>query len=165
VPLSRNLLSAFLVVVACTGWQVEARAQTETAADPAVQSTDNADSLISRALQLYSTGQYASALQAGEQAAKLLGAQGATSAQLATALMVQALCHKRLVHVTEAERLYRQAIDIYEKVQGPNGRDLAIAIDNLASLYMEHGRLAEAEQLRLRALDIFKTTLGSARPT
>jgi CHAT domain-containing protein/tetratricopeptide (TPR) repeat protein len=164
VPLSRNLLSAFLVVVACTGWQVEARAQTETAPATAVQSTDNADSLISRALQLYSTGQYASALQAGEQAAKLLGAQGATSAQLATALMVQALCHKRLVHVTEAERLYRQAIDIYEKVQGPDGRDLAIAIDNLASLYMEHGRLAEAEQLRLRALDIFKTTLGSASP-
>jgi len=163
VPSSRNILSAFLVLAACAGWQVAARAQTETAPRAALQ-PDDADTLISRALQLYSAGQYTSALRTGEQAAELLSPQGAASAPLATALMVQALCHKRLVHVAEAERLYRQAIDIYEKVQGPNGRDLAIAIDNLASLYMEHGRLAEAEQLRLRALDIFKTTLGLASP-
>jgi len=164
VPLLQNTLSAFLVLAACAGWHAESRAQTETAPRAADQRADDADTLISRALQLYSAGQYAPALRAGEQAAELLSTQAAASAQLATALMVQALCHKRLVQVAQAERLYRQAIDIYEKVQGPSGRDLAIAIDNLASLYMEHGRLAEAEQLRLRALDIFKTTLGSASP-
>src|SRR5262249_22954963 len=105
-----------------------------------------------------------SALPLSQRAAELLSARSEASAELATALMVQGLCHKRLLHVAEAERLYRQAIDIYEKVQGPNGRDLAIAIDNLASLYTEHGRLTEAEQLRLRALDIFKASLGPASP-
>jgi CHAT domain-containing protein/tetratricopeptide (TPR) repeat protein len=41
---------------------------------------------------------------------------------------------------------------------------LGIALDNLASLYAEHARLAEAEQLRLRALQIFRATLDPASP-
>src|SRR5262249_47198568 len=100
-PSSRDILSAFLGLAACAGWQVAARAQTETAPRAALQ-PDDADTLISRALQLYSAGQYTSALRTGEQAAELLSPQGAASAPLATALMVQALCHKRLVHVAEA---------------------------------------------------------------
>ena len=39
-----------------------------------------------------------------------------------------------------------------------------ITLDNLASLYAEHGRLAEAEQVRLRLLEIFTATLDPPNP-
>jgi CHAT domain-containing protein/tetratricopeptide (TPR) repeat protein len=128
-------------------------------------SGDEAGALITRALQLYASGNCEAAISLGEQATELLRKQDReTSRDFATALVAQALCHKKLVHVAEAERLYRQAIEIYEKVAGTNSRDLAIALDNLAALYTEHGRLSEAEQLRLRALQIFKATLDPASP-
>ena len=128
-------------------------------------SGDEAGALITRALQLYASGNCEAALPLGEKAADLLRKQDrANSRDFAAALVAQALCHKKLVHVADAERLYRQAIDIYEKVAGANSRDLAITLDNLAALYAEHGRLSEAEQLRLRALQIFKATLDPASP-
>ena len=128
-------------------------------------SGDEAGALITRALQLYASGNCEAALPLGEKATELLRKQDReNSRDFATALVAQALCHKKLVHVAEAERLYRQAIEIYEKVAGTNSRDLAIALDNLAALFAEHGRLAEAEQLRLRALQIFKATLDPASP-
>ena len=128
-------------------------------------SGDEASALINRALQLYASGNCEASITLGERAADLLRKQDrANSTDFATALVVQALCHKKLVHVAEAERLYRQAIDIHEKVAGPNSRDLAITLDNLAALYAEHGRLSEAEQLRLRALQIFKSALDPASP-
>ncbi len=136
-----------------------ARAQNQT-----FENAEEPASLISRALSLYGTGNCMAALRLGEKAAGVLRAEKKETADLGMALVVQALCLKKMARVTEAERLYREAIEIYEKTQGPNGRDLAIALDNLASLYMENGRLEEAEQLRLRALEIFKSTLGPAHP-
>jgi CHAT domain-containing protein/tetratricopeptide (TPR) repeat protein len=120
--------------------------------------------LVTRALQLYAAGDCEASLAAARRAADLLRDQKKQSAEFASALVAQALCHKRLVHVAEAEGLYRQAIDIYEQVLGPNSSDLAITLDNLAALYSEHGRLSEAEQLRLRALKIFKDTLDPGNP-
>jgi len=128
-------------------------------------SSGEAAGLIKRALELYASGNCEAAISAGEKAADLLRTKnGPQSETFAAALVAQALCHKKLVHVAEAERLYRQAIEIYERVAGANSRDLAITLDNLAALYAEHGRLSEAEQLRLRALQIFKATLDPASP-
>jgi CHAT domain-containing protein/tetratricopeptide (TPR) repeat protein len=128
--------------------------------------TGDPGALTSRALQLNASGKCDESLALAEKAAELLRKEngGDQSAKYAAALVAQALCHKRLVHVAEAERLYRQAIDIYEKVGGPNNRDFAITLDNLAALYAEHGRLSEAEQLRLRALEIFKATSDPEDP-
>ena len=121
--------------------------------------------LVRRALQLYAAGDCEASLTAGQKAEELLRTQQRSqSLDFASALVAQALCHKRLVHVAEAERLYRRAIDIYEQVAGPNSGDLGITLDNLAALYGEHGRLGEAEQLRLRALEIFRATLDPANP-
>jgi tetratricopeptide (TPR) repeat protein len=137
-----------------------ASAQAQQAAQP-----DEAQALLSRSLQLYASGNCADSLPLSRKAADMLQARGdARTADFATALVAQGLCHKRHQRVAEAERAYRQAIDILEKVQGPNGRDLAIALDNLGSLYQEHQRFAESEQLRLRALDIFRATLDPASP-
>ena len=126
---------------------------------------DDTDSMVSRALRFYASGNCKEAIALGEKAADTLRKQQrAQTAEFAGALVVQALCHKRLVNVAEAERLYRQAIEIYEEIGGPNSRDVGITLDNLAALYGEHGRLSEAEKLRLRALEIFRVTLDPANP-
>jgi CHAT domain-containing protein/tetratricopeptide (TPR) repeat protein len=126
---------------------------------------DEAARSISRALQLYGAGDCVAALPLSEKAVSLRRAAGQETADLGMALVVQALCLKRLSRVSDAERAYREAIEIYERTQGPNGRDLGVALDNLASLYMENERLDEAEKLRLRAIEIFKSSLGSAHPS
>jgi CHAT domain-containing protein/Tfp pilus assembly protein PilF len=135
------------------------------AQDANVPNAEEPGAMISQALRLYSAGNCQSALPVAEKAADLLRTQNTMTADLGMALVVQALCLKKLSRVTDAERLYREAIALYEKVQGPNGVDLAVAIDNLASLYMENGRLDEAEKLRVRALQIFKTTLAPNHPS
>jgi CHAT domain-containing protein/tetratricopeptide (TPR) repeat protein len=155
----RTISAAVIILCICAQY-VSAHAQ-----DSTPRPDDEANALVSRALQLYASGNCDAALPVGQKAADLLRARGdAQSADFAFALVVQGLCFKRLQRVAEAERVYRQAIDIYERVQGPNGGDLAIALDNLASLYADNGRLAEAEQLRLRALQIFQATLDPASP-
>lgn len=113
--------------------------------------------LTTQALQLYASGNYAAALPLASDAVGLLRGQGGeNSPDLAWALVVQGLSLKRLRHFTEAEAAYRTAIEIYDHAHGSHDQDLAIAIDNLASLYVEQGRLKQAEPLRLRALQIFR---------
>ena len=125
---------------------------------------DEARALIRQAQKLYGSGDCEAALSLGEKAAEMLYSQEARKAELAAAFVTQGLCHKRLGHAAQAERLYRLAIDIQEKTAGADSPELAITLDNLASLYAENGRLSEAEQLRLRALQIFKATLDPASP-
>jgi tetratricopeptide (TPR) repeat protein len=50
----------------------------------------------------------------------------------------------------EAEPLYRRALSIREKVLGPEHPDTATILDNLAELYRQQGRYAEAENLELK---------------
>jgi CHAT domain-containing protein/tetratricopeptide (TPR) repeat protein len=126
---------------------------------------DDPDSLVASALRLYASGNCQESIALGEKAADILRKQQrAQTAKFAEALVVQALCHRRLVNVAEAERLYRQAIEIYERVDGPNSSNVGITLDNLAALYADHGRLSEAEKLRLRALEIFRATFDPANP-
>ncbi len=47
----------------------------------------------------------------------------------------------------EAEPLYQRAIAINEKALGPEHPDLAIYLNNLATLYKEQGKYGEAEPL------------------
>jgi hypothetical protein len=42
----------------------------------------------------------------------------------------------------------------FEKTLGPNHPDIADVLDNLAGFYRDHGRRADAEQLRRRAIAI-----------
>ena len=152
------VLALGLVCIAPIGVQAQE-------APPAPAPDAEAAGMVSRALQLYAAGNCQGSLALSQKAATALSTRPeAKTTGLAMALVVQGLCFKRLVRAAEAERAYREAIDIYEAVQGPNGKDLAVALDNLASLYAEHRRLAEAEPLRLRALQIFRDTLDPASP-
>ena len=65
---------------------------------------------------------------------------------------------------TEADRLYRRALTIKEKVLGPEHPDVAMTLNNLAVLYKAAGNYAEAEPLYQRAITIFEAALGPNHP-
>jgi CHAT domain-containing protein/tetratricopeptide (TPR) repeat protein len=59
----------------------------------------------------------------------------------------------------EAERLFRQALEIRRRVQGEDHPDTATACDNLASSLTDQGKFAEAERLLRQALEIRRRAL------
>jgi tetratricopeptide (TPR) repeat protein len=64
----------------------------------------------------------------------------------------------------EAEPLYQRAIAIGEKTLGPEHPDLAVWLNNLASLYKNQSKYEEAEPLFKRAIAIGEKTLGPEHP-
>ena len=65
---------------------------------------------------------------------------------------------------SEAEPLFRQALDGYRKTQGPDGvMTLDLTLD-LANLLNQSGRGAEAEPLFRAALEEFRKKIGPADP-
>jgi len=64
----------------------------------------------------------------------------------------------------EAEPLYRLAVDVGERVLGPDDTDVAAYFSNLAGLLYGTDRLAEAEPLMRRALAIWEKALGQEHP-
>ena len=66
--------------------------------------------------------------------------------------------------LTEAEPLYRRALEIRERVLGPDHPDTALSLNNLAVLYQVQGKLTEAEPLYRRALEIRERVLGPDHP-
>jgi tetratricopeptide (TPR) repeat protein len=65
----------------------------------------------------------------------------------------------------EAEPLMRRALAISEKSYGPEHPDVAIRVNNLASLLHVTNRLSEAEPLRRRALAIDEKSYGPEHPS
>ena len=65
---------------------------------------------------------------------------------------------------TEAEALYRQALEIREHVLGPEHPDVAISLSNLTTLYWDQGKFTQAEPLFLRSLAIREQALGPRHP-
>jgi tetratricopeptide (TPR) repeat protein len=55
-------------------------------------------------------------------------------------------------------------LQIRERVQGPGHPEVAFPLNNLAELYREQSKDAEAEPLYLRALHIWEQTLGVDHP-
>jgi len=51
-----------------------------------------------------------------------------------------------------------------EKALGPEHPSVAVGLNNLAGLYQDQGKYAEAEPLYQRALAIAELTLGPAHP-
>ena len=65
---------------------------------------------------------------------------------------------------TEAISLAQRILAIREKSLGPNHPDVAISLNNLASLYQDQGRYADAEPLYKRSLAIREKSLGPNHP-
>ena len=60
----------------------------------------------------------------------------------------------------EAEPLYSRSLDIIEKSLGPHHHNVAVTLNNLATLFRAQGRYAEVEPLYRRALDIGEKSFG-----
>ncbi len=67
-------------------------------------------------------------------------------------------------HYTEAEPHLNRALAIREKALGPNHRDTATSLNNLAELYRAQCRYAEAEPLFKRALAVREKAFGADYP-
>lgn len=63
-----------------------------------------------------------------------------------------------------AETLFQKAIGLSEKAQGPNSTTLATYIANLAGVYKDEQRFAEAEPLYLRTIAIYQRNYSLSSP-
>lgn len=73
---------------------------------------------------------------------------------MATTLNNLAELYRTQGKYAEAEPLYTQALEILEKVLGPNHPNVATVLENMAELYKKTGRLDEAQRLEARAKEI-----------
>jgi tetratricopeptide (TPR) repeat protein len=65
---------------------------------------------------------------------------------------------------SEAEPMYRRALDILEKSLGIDHPNVATSLNNLAHLYYTQGKYAEAEPMYMRALEIYEKSLCKDHP-
>lgn len=61
--------------------------------------------------------------------------------------------------------MYRRALEIDEAAYGHDHSNVAIRLNNLATLLKATNRLSEAEPLARRALFVFETSLGEKHPS
>jgi len=64
----------------------------------------------------------------------------------------------------EAEPLFQRALEIRERVLGPQHPDMANSLNNLANLYSDQGKYEQAEPLYQRALAIMERMQGPEHP-
>lgn len=81
---------------------------------------------------------------------------------LADTLYNLAILRRQQGALVEAEPLYRRALAIREREQGPNHPDVAVILNNLAGLYAAQSNYTAAQPLLERALTIRQTALGEA---
>ena len=80
--------------------------------------------------------------------------------ELAQSLYELAILRRQQGASAEAESLYRRALDIREREQGPDHPDVAMVLNNLAVLKATGGDYDAAEPLLERALQIRESALG-----
>lgn len=145
------------LTAACFAFLCSVPGRAEPAQPPAAAPADGIDRVFA-------------AFKAGNCKAVLELAGGSTATlpdgdpSLSDLLQVKGICQKRLGRPKEAELTYRAAIDRLERLGQGETVGYAIALDNLGNLYMESRRLAEAEPVRLRAIEIFRKSLPPAHP-
>ena len=110
-------------------------------------------------------GDYATAASFNEAALSIVTSEfGPEARETAIALNNLALTYSYLARYTEAEPLFRRAIEIDEKALGKDHPDVAIRYNNLAVLLQDQGKYAEAEPLFRRAIEIDEKVLGKDHP-
>jgi tetratricopeptide (TPR) repeat protein len=94
--------------------------------------------------------------------AELHAAEGNDSDDLAlaTTLYNLGILRRQQGDFAEAARLYRRALDIRERKEGPNHPDVAATLNNLAAVEALQGHYEEAKPLLERALSIRRKTFG-----
>jgi tetratricopeptide (TPR) repeat protein len=122
---------------------------------PGVAQVDDVSALNSRVSQLIGAGRYGEALPVAEQLVATARTRfGESHIVYARSIELLGQVHARQRRFTDAEMLFKQAIAIFEQVQGPEGLDVVYGLNNLAEVYRLQGRAAEAEPLYQRALPV-----------
>jgi tetratricopeptide (TPR) repeat protein len=83
---------------------------------------------------------------------------------LATSLHNIGLLYYDQGRYSEAEPLYKQALELRKHLFGEEDLDVAQSLNNLAELYQDQGRYQEAELLYQQALELRKRLLGDNHP-
>ena len=126
--------------------------------------TDSWESTVASAYQAYQSGRFREAegffRTALDEARKL----PEDNPRLATSLNNLAALYDTVGRYTDAEPLYRQALDLMEKTLGPRDPNVATALNNLAELYRAQGLYQQAEALHSRSLGIRESSLGPGHP-
>ncbi len=74
------------------------------------------------------------------------------------------LCTPTKANMPYSAKLHRRALAIWEKAYGPNHPDVATSLNNLANVYKDQGKYAEAADLYRRALANTEKALGPSHP-
>ncbi|MCY7278579.1 MAG: tetratricopeptide repeat protein [Phormidesmis sp. CAN_BIN44] len=93
-----------------------------------------------------------------------LQAVSAQEEDFANSLFWLAYLYESQGRYAEAEPLYLQALEIWQRQLGDDHPYVASSLNNLAALYKSQGRYAEAEPLYLQALSIALEKLGETHP-
>ena len=115
------------------------------------------ESYITAAQQAYQQAEYAEAEKQLEAALKEAEAFGLDDVRLATSLNNLAALYHAQGKYAEAEPLYQRALAIWEKALGPDHPNVAVSLENYASLLCNTNRDAEAAQIEARANTILAT--------
>ena len=89
---------------------------------------------------------------------------GVALAQVSLLLNQTGIYLKSRAQYAKAEPLYRRALEIKEKISGPDHPDVATGLNNLAGLLRDQGQYAKAEPLCRRALEIDEKAYGPDHP-
>ncbi len=89
--------------------------------------------------------------------------EGATE-ELASVLHVLALCLYDQGQYADAEPVYRKALELRQKVLGPEHPDTLSGLNNLAVCLEKKGKRADAEPLYRQALELRQKVLGPEHP-
>lgn len=86
------------------------------------------------------------------------------SAELAASVLLLGVIQENSSRFDDAEKLYREAITLYQRTLGPDAPQAAEALWSLAELDAFRGRRAEAEKEFERALAVERKSLGGKNP-
>ena len=87
------------------------------------------------------------------------GSYGSDHPALAIAGINMAKIFRLQERYADAERAYREAVEVHEKTGGSDHTNLALALSNFADFYHSRGKLLGAERLYLRAIGILEKSL------
>ncbi len=120
--------------------------------------------LTNMTANLHQTGAYAEVLEVCDTLiARTSERHGTAHESIASAEMARGLAHKRLGRPAEAEAAFLRGIDVRREL-GDEGPSAALAWVNLAALFLEQGKLDEAEPWMQRGRETLERTLGAQHP-
>jgi tetratricopeptide (TPR) repeat protein len=133
-------------------------------AAPAAAADSPPEDGYAKGLELFRAGRYEAALPYFQEALDLArNRYGKDSPAVAVELNNLAEVYRLMGRMGEAEKLYKQAIELDEG-QGGESTGLATSLNNLALVYRAQKKYGEAEKLYERSLRLLEKSLGPSHP-